>query len=196
MLRKVFSRENALDIGTVVGSIVVGGIVLFESLLSPVPATRNDVGLGPNWFPIVMSVLLIAFALVIALQLVRKAARRTPASAELIAANDGSGTNMPRVENARSAANPAAEVDADLLNPHEWFRVGRLVALLVIYVLAMPIVGFLISTTLFIMAMYLHLGVRQLLVPILVACGTSFAIYGIFALGLDVQLPIGSIFGR
>ena len=196
MRGRFFTRGHALEIGIIVVPIVVGGVALVESLLSPAALTRNDGGLGPNWFPIVMSLTLIGLALIVAVQLIREAARE--------AEPDGAGgTEDPlpeRIEASAADSLPSTEVPRSTgpatLSASEWKRLGRFIAIMAAYILLMPRLGFLISTTAFIIAMYLHLGVRQWVVPILVAVGASFGVYGVFALLLDVQLPVGAIFGR
>ena len=77
-------------------------------------------------------------------------------------------------------------------SPHEWFRVGYATLLVVLYIYLLKILGFLVASPLFIIAMMLFINPqKKKIIPIGVV-GIMIIIYFLFIKFLYIPLPKGN----
>lgn len=69
------------------------------------------------------------------------------------------------------------------------------VTLLLIYALTLDVVGFVISTTFFLLATLLLIGVRRTVVVALISVGVSLGLFYLFRVVLGVSLPTSGLGG-
>lgn len=88
-------------------------------------------------------------------------------------------------EEARALETKAAEERADLR------RTGICIAGAIVYVLLLPVLGFLISTTAFLFAMFCWLKAPNKAAAFFLAAAVAAGMYLLFKTGLKVPLPTG-----
>lgn len=72
---------------------------------------------------------------------------------------------------------------------HGWKKVLFTVLLLLLYYFSLDILGFLVSTSLFLIILIRYLEKRNLLHDVAISVGFTFLIYSVFQLLLNVPLP-------
>ena len=83
---------------------------------------------------------------------------------------------------------PAHTRDSDISLRGMVRRFLPLLFFCVLYVIAMPLLGFLLATSAFLVASFILMGESRLWLNVLIAVGCSSATYLLFATGLGIQL--------
>ncbi len=83
---------------------------------------------------------------------------------------------------------PSHERDSSITLPGIWRRLLPLVLFSALYVILLPSLGFLMTTTALLLACFYLLGERRLWLNLLIAAGFTLATYLLFALALGIQL--------
>lgn len=169
------------------GAAVLGGVaVIAYALTMP---TLGEGRPGPGLFPGVVGGLAALFGLLLIVTAVVKWRRGTPVATEAVPVAT---SPDEAAEPAEAADDTALVVDLELAQTRTkaWINALVVVGAIVFYVLAAPVLGFLITMFAILLALMITLGSRW--VPaLIIAAATTAALYALFELVLLVQLPDG-----
>ncbi len=166
---------------------VLGGIaVILYALTMP---TIGDGKPGPGLFPGVVGGLAALFGLLLVVFAVVKWRRGTPVEAAAVpVASSPDEAPTP----AEGADEDAVVVDLELAQTktRAWVNALVVAGSIVFYVVAAPVLGFLVTMFVILLALMMTLGSKW--VPaLIIAVATTAALYALFELVLLVQLPDG-----
>ncbi len=169
---KKWLKKPALWDGLAVTALSLGfliySIVQFQAMQHKVQWIMS-----PYLFPMMIGV----FAVALGASMIREGLKAQPAAPKADAAETG--------EQPDAAAEPAPHRSALRMT----LDALTVVALTVLYDLALGWIGFLPATAVYLALMMLFLGERRWYVMLIAAAATPFALYAIFKLGLNVRLP-------
>jgi hypothetical protein len=142
-------------------------------------AVRSPVAvLGPRGFPLIVG----AAGILVSLLLLRAAARAIEPAA--VAVDAARPTPLPA-----TAASPASPARGAGLFAGDWGRTLALCGLMLAYALALPVVGFLLSTAGFLAASFRLLGERRKGALIVVPIAIAALLFALLSGALDAHLP-------
>jgi putative tricarboxylic transport membrane protein len=166
-------------------ALVLGLVYLaFAFTIEPDPSTTSV--LGPQVAPIVIGIAIVACALALVVQAVR---RPQPAHEE---------TEQQRTEQQRTEREAEADDDIASASGLAGLNQRQVVvsfAIFAAYIVAFIPLGYLLSTFLFLVAMTTYVDHKKLLRNCIFAAVFSPAVYALFTYGLQVQLPPPGLLG-
>jgi cell division protein FtsW (lipid II flippase) len=92
------------------------------------------------------------------------------------------------------AAAAAGAPAAPLATPRQWRLGAALAALLVAYVLLLPLLGYIIAVSALVLAVALLAGARQRMPLALCAALSGVALWAVFEWALKIRMPLGRLF--
>lgn len=167
---------------TIIAVLLIGFAGFFAYETSKIPEELFRRSSGIVYYPLLLSVSLAAASLLL---LVKSLVRPGGASEGELGSRSGDG---------REAESEKAEGDADREPATRTFAAGVLpvllgVAILAAYVVALAMVGFIISTPVMLVALLLAYGIRNWKVIASLSVGTTAVSYLVFYYLLAIQLP-------
>ena len=84
---------------------------------------------------------------------------------------------------------------APLATPRQWRLGAALAAVLVAYVLLLPLLGYIIAVSALVLTVALLAGARQRLPLALCAALSGVALWAVFEWALKIRMPLGRLFG-
>ena len=174
---------------TIIAALLVGfaGFVAYEA--SRIPGEFFQRAEGIVYYPLLLSVsLAVASLLLLVRSLVRPG--RAPESGE----NEEITLRRERAQGSRPGSEAEAEPEGDTERPARSFTARVLpvvlgVVILAAYVVALAMVGFIVSTPVMLVALLLAYGIRDWKIIASLSIGTTAVMFLIFYYALKVQLP-------
>ena len=156
---------NRSELGVAALLVVLGGLVLWDASRIPARSTPTD-PIGPGAVPVLVGVVLLACAVVLAVDVLR---------------------------GGRGEAEAGEDVDPDA--PSDWRTILLLVAAFLANVVLIERAGWPVSGAVLFWGCAYALGSRRYVRDVLIAVVLSVLTYLLFARGLGVQLPAGVLEG-
>ncbi|MFB9733199.1 tripartite tricarboxylate transporter TctB family protein [Ornithinimicrobium kibberense] len=165
-----------------VSFVALGAVILVASTRFPDNATART---SPGLYPSIVATVLVGAALLSVWELLRRRRRVRPSPTEVSA-----------TQPVTTAAEPTRQEER-LVSRTTWIRAVSTLVLSVLYVVVIPVLGFVLTTFVYCFALSALLrgaSVRGLAGSAVIAAGLVAAAYYIFVVGLSANLPRGVFF--